>query len=135
LAPLRQMEVQAHALEDGDFGTRTEPPRSRELARVARALNGMAQRLGETFERQLGLISELEHRVNRDPVTGLRTREAFDQALGAALHSREAVPGGVIAILRPLGFQSFNERRGREQGNAVLADCGACLLDFESRHE
>lgn len=135
LAPLQQMEGQAHALEQGDFGARTEPPRSRELARVARALNDMARRLGETFERQLGLISELEHRANRDPLTGLRTREAFDQALGAALHSEEAVPGGVVAILRPLGFRSFNERRGRVRGNAVLTDCGSRLLDFESRHE
>ncbi len=135
LAPLRQMEGQAHALEQGNFRARTEPPRSRELARVARALNDMAQRLGETFERQLGLISELEQRANRDPITGLRTHDAFDQALGAALHSKETVPGGVVAILRPLGFQSFNERQGRGQGNAFLADCGARLLDFESRQE
>lgn len=135
LAPLRQMEAQAHALEEGDFEARTEPPRSRELARVARALNGMARRLGETFERQLGLISELEQRANRDPVTGLRTREAFDQALGTALHSRDTVAGGVVAILRPLDFQSFNQRRGRGRGNAVLAECGARLLDFESHHE
>lgn len=135
LAPLRRMEAQAHALEQGDFSARTDPSRSRELARVARALNGMARRLGETFERQLGLISELEQRAHRDRVTGLRTRAAFDQTLGAQLHSREAVSDGVVAILRPLAFQSFNERRGRIGGNQVLADCGARLLEFESRHE
>ncbi|XOZ33026.1 EAL domain-containing protein [Halomonadaceae bacterium KBTZ08] len=135
LAPLRRMEAQAHALEANDFCARTEPPRARELGRVARALNGMAQRLGETFERQLGLINELEDRVNRDPVTGLRTREAFDQALAAQFHSRESTPGGVVAIVRPLEFQAFNERHGRAQGNAVLAGSGALLLDFEARHE
>lgn len=135
LAPLQQMQSQAHALETGDFSARTDPPRSRELARVARALNGMAQRLGDTFQRQLELISELAYRGNRDPVTGLRTRHAFDQALGAMLHSRETVSGGVIAILRLRDFQSFNERRGRDQGNAVLAESGARLLSFESRHE
>lgn len=135
LAPLRWMEAQAHALEGSDFTARTEPPRARELARVARALNGMARRLGETFERQLGLISELEHRANRDPVTGLRTRQAFEQAVAAQLDSHESASGGVLAIFRPLGFQSFNERHGRAQGNAVLADSGALLLDFESRHE
>ena len=135
LAPLRQMERQAQALEANDFTARTEPPRSRELGRVARAFNRMAGNLGETFERQIDLISELEHRNRRDPVTGLRTREAFDQALAAELHSRESAPGGVVAIFRPRGFQTFNERWGRAQGNTVLAACGAILLDFESHHE
>ncbi|WP_077529518.1 EAL domain-containing protein [Vreelandella utahensis] len=135
LAPLRQMENQAQALEANDFTARTDPPRSRELGRVARALNSMARNLGETFERQIGLISELEHRNRRDPVTGLRTREAFDQALAAELHSRESAAGGVVAVFRPRGFQSFNERHGRARGNTVLAECGAALLDFESHHE
>lgn len=135
LAPLRQMATQAQALEANDLSARTQPPRARELRRVAHALNAMAARLGETFQRQLDLISELEHRLNRDLVTGLRTREAFDQALTAELHSHESARGGVVAIFRPLGFQSFNERYGRAQGNAVLAECGARLLDFESHHE
>lgn len=135
LAPLRQMEIQAQALEANDFAARTDPPRARELSRVARALNRMAQSLGETFERQIGLINELEHRNRRDPVTGLRTREAFDQALAAELHSRESAAGGVVAVFRPRGFQLFNEGRGRARGNAVLTECGAALLDFESHHE
>ncbi len=133
--PLLAMQAHARALEQGDFSSQVPEPASSELGSVARALNRMAETLGQTFERQLRLINRLQEELRDDGVTGLDSRRAFLQRLESELHAEDEPREGVLVIFRLHNFLRFNEREGRERGNELLAACAGILEAFEARHD
>jgi HAMP domain-containing protein len=111
LRPLRALEQQARALGRRDFRKRVTIQSTRELNQVTAAMNQMADDLGQLFEGQAKLIQHLRRVNNEDPVTGLASRNAFDQRLKAELESQEkTVPGALMlfslqtspALIRPM---------------------------------
>ena len=64
----------------------------------------------------------------RDPLTGLYDRRYLDETLPREL-ARAARAGASLAVLLldVLGFRRFNERYGREAGDAALRTIGAAI--------
>ncbi|MDX1633337.1 MAG: EAL domain-containing protein [Marinobacter sp.] len=134
LRPLRDLEGQAEAMGRRDFRRRVAPGATRELSRVAGAMNQMADDLGQLFEGQAKLIQHLRRLNNEDSVTGLVSRRAFDQRVKVAVESREAEATGVLMLIQFAGFQEFNRRAGREQADQVLIRLAERLNEFALNH-
>ncbi|WP_439579754.1 diguanylate cyclase domain-containing protein [Elioraea sp.] len=98
-----------------------------EIARRGTALDATAAEL----ERTNHLLADL---IERDPLTGLANRRAFDAALRAAWSRglREAVPVGLL-ILDLDHFRQFNDRYGRLEGDACLMRIALLLESLHLR--
>ena len=70
-APLRAVSSTAHRLREGDLGARAEVEGPAETQELARALNGLADRITELLALERAAVGELSHRL-RTPVTALR---------------------------------------------------------------
>ena len=70
-APLRAVSQTAHRLREGDLGARAEPVGTAETQELARALNGLAERITELLATERAAVADLSHRL-RTPVTALR---------------------------------------------------------------
>lgn len=113
----------------GEFETlKTAFQRMRaEIARREAALEAANSELASANR----LLSEL---AERDPLTGLANRRAFDVALSAAWKraQREAMPVGLL-ILDIDHFKAFNDRYGHLEGDACLMRVGAVLAALPLR--
>ncbi|MCP5161436.1 MAG: EAL domain-containing protein [Hahellaceae bacterium] len=119
LKPLQQAETQAEAVAQNNFSFRSPERGTREVRRVTRALNHMADRLGQVFREQLGLIEQLRQTAFRDVVTGLGNRQDFDRRLEVELSSEHQTPATLL-LLQIGQFAEFNQQQGRAQGDALL---------------
>lgn len=70
-APLRAVSQTAHRLREGDLEARAEPVGTAETQELARALNGLAERITELLATERAAVGDLSHRL-RTPVTALR---------------------------------------------------------------
>jgi len=72
----------------------------------------------------------LEHRVGRDPLTGLHNREVFSDELARALarHGRSALHLGVLFIDLD-SFKQINDSIGHEAGDHLLAEVSRRLRE------
>src|SRR5438093_3775492 len=71
--------------------------------------------------RQRELVSEMVQLAERDPLTGLANRRAFDRELRQL--SASGAPGALVVIDLD-GFKQVNDRFGHQRGDAVLRDVG-----------
>lgn len=89
---------------------------------VAEAIQDMRHqlelRLAETEQR----ASELELRVNQDPLTSLLNRNSFRQDLTEILHDEEQVSFSLLAIIRATELATINQQRGFVVGDKYLID-------------
>ena len=134
LRPLRDLESQAEAMGRRDFRRRVAPGATRELSRVAAAMNQMADDLGHLFEGQIKLIQHLRRLNNEDSVTGLVSRRSFDQRLKVAVETEEAEASGVLILIQFSRFQDFNRRSGREQADQALKRLAERVNAFALNH-
>ncbi len=70
-APLRAVSQTAHRLREGDLEARAELVGTVETQELARALNGLAERITELLATERAAVGDLSHRL-RTPVTALR---------------------------------------------------------------
>jgi signal transduction histidine kinase len=70
-APLRAVSQTAHRLREGDLGARADLVGPDETQELARALNGLAERITELLATERAAVGDLSHRL-RTPVTALR---------------------------------------------------------------
>lgn len=134
LKPLDRMEEQAHEMAHKRFDMRAPIPKTRELARVAEAMNEMADTLGHVFNEQLVLIEGLRERSVLDGLTGLYNREGFDQRLRAELESEDSVHQGTLFLVKLKDFESVNQQHGREEGDKLLSEVASVLKKLVSEH-
>ncbi len=134
LRPLQRMEQQAHDLAEKRFELRAPIPPTRELARVAVAMNEMADTLGNVFGEQLALIESLRQQSMLDGLTGLNNREGFDRRLRAELESQERVVQGSLLLLQLHDFGSVNQRLGREEADSLLQTVAHTLTELIQQH-
>lgn len=134
LRPLQEMEKHAIALGRQDFSQRLALPGTRELKRVAMAMNHQSEQLGQLFEGQLKLITELRRQSSLDEVTGLPNRQQFDLRLRALVEARDFEGQGTLLLLQPAHFAEFNAQQGRAQGDACLLAVAGHLDEFASAH-
>ncbi|MGV6807583.1 MAG: EAL domain-containing protein, partial [bacterium] len=129
LIPLHQVEAQAVAIGEGDFGAQSPMPKTRELRSVVGAMNRMADALKTLFSDQLDLIAKLRSEKSRDPVTGLSNREEFDSRMSAFVTSETGGHSGVLLLLDVHNLERVNEMSGRAAGNQLLATVGKVVLE------
>ena len=72
LSPVEAMRSQVEKMSADDLAQRVEvPPTDDEIASLARTMNGMLQRLQESYERQRRFVSDASHEL-RTPVSTIR---------------------------------------------------------------
>ncbi|WP_203299565.1 EAL domain-containing protein [Marinobacter sediminum] len=134
LRPLRALELQAQALGQRNFRQRVAVQSTRELNQVTAAMNQMADDLGQLFEGQAKLIQHLRRMNSEDPVTGLPSRNAFDQRLKAEVESEERAAPGVLILVRLSDFSSYNQAYGRSEADRVLLRAAEVVNGFVESH-
>ncbi len=134
LRPLRALEQQAQALGRRDFRKRVTIQSTRELNQVTAAMNQMADDLGQLFEGQAKLIQHLRRVNNEDPITGLASRNAFDQRLKAELESQERTVPGALMLIQLADFPSFNQAYGRTEADRLLLRIAGSINGFLAAH-
>ncbi len=120
LLPLMRIERQAKSVRDRDFSYRAPMPKTRELKRVAVAMNSMSDRLDKMFGEQLSLIEHLRAQSFLDAVTGLGNRAEFDKRLKAELESEQSAAVGSLLLIQLSNFIVYNQSNGRQSGDALL---------------
>ena len=134
LRPLRAVERQAEAIGHRDFRRRTHIRSTRELNQVTRAMNQMTDDLEQLFAGQAALISHLRKLNNEDALTGLASRNAFDQRLAVEAVTEEGRRPGSLMLLQVSGFADFNQRVGRLEADALLVSLAVQLQTFIDGH-
>ncbi len=134
LRPLQRMEQQAHAMALRQFDQRAPIPSTRELARVAIAMNEMADTLGTVFSAQLAQIESLREQSILDSLTGLHNREGFDRRLRAELESQDRVTQGSLILLQLHDFGSVNRQLGRDEADNLLCAVGREIARISKSH-
>jgi signal transduction histidine kinase len=111
LRPVTELTAAARRMREGDLDVRVTPRGNDEIARLARAFNEMAERLGQTERTKRQMVSDVAHEL-RSPVTNLRCGlEAIQDGLVApdrdridALHGETLLLQRLIADLQDLAL-------------------------------
>jgi signal transduction histidine kinase len=111
LRPVSELTAAARRMSQGDLDVRVTPRGDDEIARLARAFNEMAERLGQTERAKRQMVSDVAHEL-RSPVTNLRCGleaiqdglVALDRARIDALHSETLLLQRLIADLQDLAL-------------------------------
>jgi diguanylate cyclase (GGDEF)-like protein len=99
---------------------------------VGAALITTAVLLARGSERQVELVTSLQHQAAVDPLTGLVTRRVLDEAAASALSGAVSDEGTSLVLLDVDRFKSINDRYGHPGGDSVLVQL-ADLLERRSR--
>ncbi|MFT7371995.1 MAG: diguanylate cyclase (GGDEF)-like protein [Oleiphilaceae bacterium] len=134
LKPLMQVEKQAHDMSLNKFGYKAPMPKTRELARVASAMNNMGDKLGRVFKQQLDLIETLRAKSFIDTLTGLSNREGFDSRLKAELESQQRTGQGCLLLIQLSDFSKINQAHGRALGDELLTTVASVLAAIIKQH-
>jgi signal transduction histidine kinase len=111
LHPVSELTAAAHRMRQGDLDVRVVPRGDDEIARLGRAFNEMAERLGDIERTKRQMVGDVAHEL-RSPVTNLRCGlEAIQDGLVAldrdridALHSETLLLQRLIADLQDLAL-------------------------------
>ncbi len=134
MRPLRAVEKQARALGKRDFRRRVDITSTRELNQVTHAMNQMADDLGRLFEGQAKLIQHLRKVNNEDSLTGLASRQAFEQRLKVEVESEERSAPGVLFLIQLEEFAQYNQSYGRDEADRLLVRIAGALNTFVHAH-
>lgn len=134
LAPLQALARHAAAVSRRNFRHRLRVRSTRELNQVTAAMNQMTDDLEQLFEGQARLIHHLRKLNNEDALTGLASRNAFDQRLRVEVESEENRVPGVLILVQIGGFADFNQSVGRLQADGLLVRSADSIREFLARH-
>lgn len=125
---------QAGAIGERRLMTIAEP-RIKELKALARAMNGMVERIWRLFNDEAARIDELRRRVNYDQLTGLPNRDYFMAHLKAQLIATEAAQCGVIVLIRLSGLNNINMVLGHLETDNLLRTIAQVAMNFSTQYE
>lgn len=125
---------QAGAIGERRLMTIAEP-KIKELKFLARAMNGMVERIWRLFNEEAARIEELRRRVNYDALTGLPNREYFMAHFKAQLTDTESAHCGVICLIRLSDLNKINAILGRFETDNLLIDIGQIAREFSRHYE
>jgi len=124
--PLDATVAQANALVDGRY-LQVEEPRVPELARVARAMNGMVERVRRLFEAQAAQVEQLRREAHEDRVTALPHRAHFVERFAALLADDGGASTGSLLLVRLAALADLNRDLGRDATDRALAALAGVL--------
>lgn len=125
---------QAGAIGERRLMTIAEP-RITELKFLARAMNGMVERIWRLFNEEAARIEELRRRVNYDALTGLPNRDYFMAHFKAQLSDTETAHCGVIGLIRLSDLNRINVVLGRFETDNLLIEIGQIAINFAKNYE
>lgn len=125
---------QAGAIGERRLMTIAEPKIS-ELKALARAMNGMVERIWRLFNEEAARIDELRKRVNYDQLTGLSNRDYFMSHIKAHLSATESAQCGVVVLIRLTDLNNINTVLGRHETDNLLCEIGVIAIDFAKLYE
>ena len=125
---------QAGAIGERRLMTIAEP-RIKELKALARAMNGMVERIWRLFNDEAARIDELRRRVNYDQLTGLPNRDYFMAHLKAQLTATEAAQCGVIVLIRLSDLNNINLVLGHLETDNLLQTIAQVAMKFSTQYE
>ena len=128
LRPLHEIEREAIAIGERDFVAIASMPRTRELARVVLAMNGMSGRIRQIIADESSRAEVLRREAFIDPLTSLYNRRGFEHQLQALVRSTGDVYSGSLALIEFRNFGDFNAQVGYQRGDEVLAKLAAALV-------
>lgn len=79
LQPLKAIQKQANEISAGHFTTIKKLPWTREVRQVAKSMNGMSQKIGNTIARLNNRLDTLNDSLKRDVLTKLFNQDTFNQ--------------------------------------------------------
>jgi diguanylate cyclase (GGDEF)-like protein len=126
--PLSDVVGQADAIAERRFILIPEP-KTPELKALARGMNDMVGRLKAMFNEESARLDALRKKVNRDPVTGLSSREYFLSHLREVLTGEQFGGSGSLVMVRLLDLNALNTTLGRQGADALLRDVGTELYE------
>jgi diguanylate cyclase (GGDEF)-like protein len=100
---------------------------------VAAVLATTAVVLIRSSERQQELVVELGRLATVDPLTGLVTRRAFDEALATTLLRHDGEEGSSLLLLDVDRFKEVNDQYGHPGGDRVLVQLSQLLVELSRR--
>src|SRR6185503_7183233 len=114
-----ELTAAAHRMRQGDLDVRVVPRGDDEIARLGRAFNEMAERLGQIERTKRQMVGDVAHEL-RSPVTNLRCGlEAIQDGLVAPDRDRiDALHGETLLLQRLIA----------DLQDLALADAGALVL-------
>jgi EAL domain-containing protein (putative c-di-GMP-specific phosphodiesterase class I) len=125
-APLDATVAQANALVEGRYLI-VDEPRVPELARVARAMNGMVERVRRLFEAQAAQVEQLRREAHEDRASGLAHRAHFMQRLAQMLAAEAGAARGALLLVRVADLAGINRELGRETTDRALRTLAGAL--------
>lgn len=121
LRPLHAIEQAAAAIGERDFRTIAFAPRTRELARVVAAINGLSAKIRQVIEGESSRAEALQREAYRDPVTGLFNRRGLEHEMQGLFRAERDVFSGVFVLLELERFKEYNLRHGYQRADELLA--------------
>lgn len=131
---LNDVVNQAGAIGERRFITIAEP-QTPELRALARAMNGMVERVRQMYNEAAARLEELLRRVNYDQLTALPNRDYFMAYFKEQLAGDEAARSGVLAVMRLPDLNKVNDALGRVGTDKLLKEIGQIFADFSRQHE
>src|SRR5690606_22255508 len=125
-APLASVQRQAEAISRKDFVEQETLPSTPELRRIVEAMNYMAKKIREMFQRQIDLTDSFRREASMDALTQLPVREEFNRQFDAWLKSQYGGGPGALLIAQIKNLDALNNLHGRESVNVLL--CGMAEL-------
>ena len=125
---------QANAIGERRLMTIAEP-RISELKALARAMNGMVERVWKLFNEEASRIDELRRRVNYDQLTNLSNREYFMAHFKTHLTATESARSGVVVLIRLTDLNNINVILGHAETDKLLREMGQICIDFSLHFE
>ena len=122
LRPVTELTGAARRMREGDLDVRVTPRGNDEIARLARAFNEMAERLGQVERAKRQMVGDVAHEL-RSPVTNLRCGlEAIQDGLVALDRGRiDALHAETLLLQRLIG----------DLQDLALADAGGLVVARE----
>lgn len=129
LSPLLAVERQAEAVGRGQFMLLPQIPRTRELGRVVKAMNGMVTQVERIIREKIATLARVEQAAILDPGTGVPNRQQIEARLSELLRAPQHAEG-LFAVIRLTGLEAYNNEHGYQAGNQALQDLAQSLRVF-----
>ncbi len=131
---LDMVVTQAEAIGERRLMTISEP-KITELKALAKAMNGMVERVWKLFNEEAGRIDDLRRRVNHDQLTGLPNRDYFMSHFKSELTATETAQCGVLIVIRLSDLNNINTVLGRQSTDDLLCEVGSLCLSVSAQYE
>jgi diguanylate cyclase (GGDEF)-like protein len=134
LKPLNHVERQADAICKKKYEIQEPLPWTKELRRVAEAMNRMTHKVKEMFEEQAAHAEGLRKHAYVDSLTGLGNRRYFESQITARLDRGDSTTKGLVLLVQIHDLQELNKERGFQAGDDLLKRVATLLQETTVQH-